>query len=118
MEKSQKDRPRKQMREQKYRVGLTNLVDGLLFSVKAEGCSPCTHQDYNKLLQRLLDYAKEQGCPDDIGLVDATKFRQFLSWTGIRSYNYSAGHNGLRQVKSKPSTAWPYYKAIRFFSSV
>ena len=78
------------MREQKYKVGLTNLVDGSLFSVKAEGRSPRTHQYYNKLLQHLLDYAREQEWSDEIRLIDATKLRQFLSWIGIRSYSYSA----------------------------
>ena len=68
------------MQEQKYQVGLTNLVDGFLFSLKAEGRSPRTHQYYRKLLQHFLDYAKEQGWPDDIISVSAENLRQFLSW--------------------------------------
>lgn len=101
------------MREQNYQVGLTYLVDGFLFSIKAEGRSPRTHQYYQKLLRHFLDYAKEQQWPNDIRSIDATILRQFLSWIGVRNYPYSAGHNSSRQVKSKPSTAWPYFTAIR-----
>jgi hypothetical protein len=54
-----------------------------------------------------------QSGPHGGGTIDAANLRQFLSWISVKSYHYSAGYNSSRQVKSKPSTAWPYYKAIR-----
>jgi site-specific recombinase XerD len=39
--------------------------------------------------------------------------RQFLAWVGTRTVSYVAGRGSRRVIHSRPSVAWPYYKAIR-----
>jgi site-specific recombinase XerD len=41
------------------------------------------------------------------------RIREFLTWIGSRSYEYVAGNGSHRFTQAKPSTAWPYYKALR-----
>ena len=94
-------------------IGLQDLVEGFLFSLQAEGRAPRTHEYYNKLLRQFLYYAKSQDWPEQIGLLNTKQIRQFLSWVGSRSFEYMAGNGSHRFTKSKPSTAWPYYKALR-----
>jgi site-specific recombinase XerD len=94
-------------------IGLVDLVEGFLFSLQAEGRAPRTHEYYYKLLKHFLSYAKSQGWPDSINSLDAKRIREFLSWVGSRNIEYIAGNGSHRFSKSKPSTAWPYYKAIR-----
>ena len=89
-------------------VGLNYLIEGF-FSVQAEGKSTRTYEYYQKLLKHLLDYAQTQGWPDGINLIDAAKIRQFLSWIGTRSYQYSPGKNSKRQ--SPPSSLQHIYAA-------
>jgi site-specific recombinase XerD len=94
-------------------IGLVDLVEGFLFSLLAEGRAPRTHEYYDKLLKHFLSYVKTQGWPDSVDFLDAKRIREFLSWIGSRSYEYIAGNNSHRFTKSKPSSAWPYYKALR-----
>jgi integrase len=39
--------------------------------------------------------------------------REFLSWTGSRICEHSVGNGTKRIRQAKPSTAWPYYRALR-----
>ena len=94
-------------------IGLQDLVEGFLFSLQAEGRAPRTYEYYDKLLGHFLSYAKRQGWPDRVDLLDAKQVRQFFSRVGSRSFEYVAGNSSRRFTKSKPSTAWPYYKALR-----
>jgi site-specific recombinase XerD len=72
-----------------------------------------THEYYDKLLSHFLLYAKSQGWPDRVDYLDAKRIREFLSWVGSRSFEYVAGNGSRRFIKSKPSIAWLYYKALR-----
>ena len=94
-------------------IGLQDLVEGFLFSLQAEGRAGRTHEYYDKLLRHLLNYSRDQRWPHRIDQLEAKHFRQFLSWVSSRSYEYNPGNSSCRFVKSKPSTAWPYYKAVR-----
>jgi len=94
-------------------IGLQDLAEGLLFSLQAEGRARRTHEYYDKLLRHLLNYSRDQRWPHRIDQLEAKHFRQFLSWVSSRSYEYNPGNSSCRFVKSKPSTAWPYYKAVR-----
>ena len=101
------------MRHNENRIGLQDLVDGLLFSLQAEGRSPRTIEYYRDLLRPLLDYARDKGWSDGLSSLDTHRVREFLSWVGSRTNEHSIG-NGTRRVrKAKPSTAWPYYRALR-----
>ena len=94
-------------------IGLHNLVDGFLFSLQAEGKAPRTHEYYSKLLRHFLDYAKDRGWNDGAQSLDAQRVREFLSWTASRTYEHSAG-NGTRLVRqAKPTSAWPYFRALK-----
>jgi site-specific recombinase XerD len=94
-------------------IGLQDLVEGFLFSLQAEGRAPRTHEYYVKLLRHLLDFSMDQSWPLHVNQLEPKHFRQFLSWVSSRSYEYNPGNGSRRFVKSKPSTAWPYYKALR-----
>jgi len=94
-------------------VGLQDLVDGFLFSLKAEGRASRTIEYYGDLLWPFLKYAQDRGWPDNPPSLDSRQIREFLSWVGARSCEHSAG-NGTRLVrKAKPSTAFPYFRALR-----
>ena len=101
------------MKQNNKGTGLQDLVEGFLFSLQAEGRAPRTHEYYAKLLSHLLDYSKSQCWPDGVDLLEAKHFRQFLSWVSSRNFEYAAGNGSRRSIKSKPSTAWPYHKAVR-----
>lgn len=101
------------MKHNRKEIGLHDLVEGFLFSVQADGRSLRTHEYYQKLLKHLLQYAKSQSWQDHVDLINTTRIRQFLSWVGTRTYEYSAGNGSSRLVRSNPSMAWPYYKALR-----
>lgn len=94
-------------------IGLRELVDGLLFSLQAEGRSPGTVEYYGDLLRLFLRYAHEKGWPDSARLVDSSHIRQFLSWTASRTCEHTVGNGTRRTRVAKPSTAWPYYRALR-----
>ena len=89
-----------------------DLVDGLLFSLQAEGRSVRTIEYYRDLLNTFLNYAR---CNDlsDVNFLGATEIRQFLSWVGSRTCEYEIGNGTKRTRQSKPSTAYPYFRALR-----
>ena len=101
------------MRQNDKGIGLQDLVEGFLFSLQAEGRALRTHEYYDKLLRHLLEFSRDQCWPLHVNQLEPKHFRQFLSWVGSRSYEYNPGNGSRRFVKSKPSTAWPYYKAVR-----
>jgi site-specific recombinase XerD len=91
---------------------LNSLVDGLLFSLQAEGKTPRTREYYSKLLRHFLDYAKGRGW-NDVRSLDVQRAREFLAWTASKTYKHTAG-NGTRMIRrGKPTVAWPYFKALR-----
>jgi integrase len=94
-------------------IGLRDLVDGLLFSLQAEGKSVRTLGYYRDLLSPFLDYAQSRGWSDGLSSLDAHRLREFLSWVGTRAGEYSVGNGTKRVRKPKPATAWPYYRALR-----
>lgn len=94
-------------------IALHELVDGLLFSLQAEGRSARTVGYYRDLLRLLLEYAQQKGWADSSTTLDAHRVREFLSWTGSRTCEHSVGNGTKRVRKAKPTTAWPYYRALR-----
>ena len=64
------------MRCKDCRIGLQELVDGLLFSLQAEGKTPRTIDYYRDLLCPLLDYTRDKGWADGVSLLDAQKIFQ------------------------------------------
>ena len=99
-------------------IRLHDLVGGPLFSLRAEGESNGTIEYYTYLLHPLLSYAGEQGWLDSIASLDTHRLREFLTWTATRTYELKVANNGGGVVKkAKPSTAWPYYRALRRLSN-
>jgi site-specific recombinase XerD len=95
-------------------VGLHDLIEGFLFSLRAEGKSNSTLDYYSYLLHPLLSYADQQGWPDSMRSLDVHRLRQFLTWTATRTFQLKVANNGGKVVKkAKPTTAWPYYRALR-----
>ncbi len=95
-------------------IGLHDLVEGFLFSLRAEGKSNGTIEYYTYLLHPLLSYAGEQGWTDSALSLDTHRIREFLNWTATRTFELKVANNGGRVLrKAKPSTAWPYYRALR-----
>ena len=88
-------------------------MEGFLFCLQAEGRAPRTIEYYKEKLYTLLAYARGNGWPDGLDSFDAQRLRQFLSWVGSRTYEHGAGNGTTRVRKAKPSTAWPYYRALR-----
>ena len=100
------------MRHYVKAIGLHDLVDGFLFSLQAEGKATRTREYYSKLLRHFLDYTKDRGW-NDLRSLDAQHSREFLAWTASRTYEHAAG-NGTRVLrKGKPTSAWPYFRALR-----
>jgi len=92
---------------------LEDLVNGLIFSLQAEGRAVRTIEYYRDLLRPFLDYARGSGWPDHLTTLDAHRLREFLAWVGSRTCEHRVG-NGAKYVrKAKPATAWPYYRALR-----
>lgn len=61
-----------------------------------------------------MSCASEQGWPDNVASLDTHRLREFLTWTATRTHELKVANNGGRVVKkAKPSTAWPYYGALR-----
>jgi len=97
-------------------IGLRDLAEGFLFSLRAEGKSNGTIEYYTYLLHPLLSYASEHAWPDSVLALDTHRLREFLTWTGTRTFELKVANNGGKIVrKAKPSTAWPYYRALRRF---
>jgi len=89
------------------------MVDGFLFSLKAEGRARRTIEYYGDLLRPFLRYSQNRGWPNNSPSLDTHQIREFLSWVGTRACEHSAG-NGTRLVRqAKPSTAFPYFRALR-----
>jgi hypothetical protein len=63
-------------------IRLQDLVDGFLFSLKAEGRASRTIEYYGDLLRPFLEYAQGRGWPDNPPSLDARQIREFLSWVG------------------------------------
>jgi len=100
------------MENQSPTVGIQQLITMFLFSVRAEGRSPRTHEYYEKLLKHFTKYADQRHWPDDAP-IDAPKVREFLAWISTRVYDYTSAKGASRTVKGSPKTAWPYFKALR-----
>jgi len=95
------------------KIGLEDLVTGLIFSLQAEGRAVRTIEYYRDLLRPFLEYARGSGWSDNLTTLDAHRLREFLAWVGSRTCEYRIG-NGAKYVrKAKPATAWPYYRALR-----
>jgi len=93
-------------------IGLRDLVEGFLFSLRAEGKSNGTIEYYSYLLHPHLSYAGEQGWPDNVP--DTRRLREFLTWTATRTFELKVCNNGGKIIKkAKSSTAWPYFRALR-----
>ena len=104
----------------KHYVGITlrDLIAGFLFSLRAEGKSNATIEYYTYLLHLLLIYATERGWPNNLRSFDTHRLREFLTWVGTRIYELKVANNGGKITKkAKPSTAWPYYRALRRLSN-
>lgn len=86
------------MRHNDKAIGLRDLVDGLLFSLQAEGRSVRTLGYYRDLLSPFLGYAQSKGWSDGLSSLDAHRLREFLSWVGTRAGEYSVG-NGTKRVR-------------------
>jgi site-specific recombinase XerD len=91
---------------------LQDLVDGLLFSLQAEGRSVRTIGYYRDLLNTFLIHAKNNNLAD-VKFLSAREVRQFLSWVGSRTCEYEIGNGTKRVRQAKPSTAYPYFRALR-----
>jgi site-specific recombinase XerD len=101
------------MRQNGEGIGLRELVDGLLFSLQADGRSARTVGYYRDLLRLLLEYAQQRGWADSPTALDVHRVREFLSWTGSRICEHTVGNGTKRIRKAKSTTAWPYYRALR-----
>ena len=80
-------------------IGLRDLVEGFLFSLRAEGKTNGTIEYYTYLLHPLLSCAGEQGWPDSIVSLDTRRLREFLTWTATRTFELKVANNGGRVVK-------------------
>lgn len=95
-------------------ISLGDLVDGFLFSLRAEGKANSTLDYYSYLLRPLLFFATTKHWPSSVRSLDANKLREFLAWTGTRTVEFEVAHNGGKVVRNaKPSTAWPYYRTLK-----
>ncbi len=101
------------MRQNEKKIGLRELVDGLLFSLQAEGRSVRTVGYYKDLLRPFLDYGQDKGWHESLSSLEPHKIRVLLSWAGSRCHQSTIGNGTKRVGKAKPSTAWPYYRALR-----
>ena len=101
------------MRHNDNRIGLQDLVEGFLFSLQAEGRAPRTIEYYREKLRILLGYTRDKGWSDSLSSLDTHRVRELLSWAGSRTCEHSVGNGTKRVRKAKPSTAWPYYRALR-----
>ena len=101
------------MRNKLKSIGLQDLVDGLIFSLQAEGRSIRTLEYYKDLLHPFIEYAHDKHFPDNPRLLDSNQIRAFLSWTSSRIHEHIVGNNTKRVREAKSSTAWPYYRILR-----
>lgn len=101
------------MRNLTNTIGLRDLIEGFLFSLKAEGKSVRTIHYYRDLLGQLSQYIDKVNWPENLALIDTHKLREFLTWTGSREAQTKFGNGTIRIIRAKPSTAWPYFRALR-----
>ena len=95
-------------------IGLHDLVEGFLFSLRAEGKSRSTIDYYTYLLHPLLSYAKLHDWLDDILSLDTQHVREFLNWIGTRTYEKKIPHKNDKVIQNaRPVTAWPYFRVLR-----
>jgi site-specific recombinase XerD len=94
-------------------IGLYKLVEGFLFSLKAEGRTTRTCEYYSKPLHHFLTYAAENNWLDDPQEIDTQHIREFLGWAASRTYTFIAGNNTKQVRKAKPTSAWSYFRALR-----
>ena len=88
-------------------------MEGFLFSLQAEGRAPRTIEYYGEKLHLLLGYTQDKGWSDGLNSLDTHRVRELLFWAGSRTCEHSVGNGTKRVRKAKPSTAWPYYRALR-----
>lgn len=88
------------------------MVDGFLFSLQAEGKALRTIEYYTKLLRHFLNYVKVKGWNDSCS-IDSQHVREFLAWTASRTYEHYAGNSTRLLRKGTPTSAWPYFRALR-----
>ncbi len=100
------------MKRNDRRIGLQELVDGLLFSLQAEGKAARTIEYYRDLLQPLVDYAWRKGWVNGAISLDAHRLREFLSWVGSRTQEHTVGNGTKRRRKAGSDTSWPYYRTL------
>ena len=101
------------MKRNENRIGLQDIVNGLLFALQADGRAVRTIGYYRDLLRHFLDYAQSKGWENDLTAVDTHRLREFLAWVGSRTCEYTIGNGTKRVRKANPTTAWPYYRALR-----
>ena len=65
------------MKRNDKRIGLQQLVDGLLFSLQAEGKAAGTIEYYRDLLQPFLSYARSKDWVNGASSLDAHRLREF-----------------------------------------
>ena len=80
-------------------LSLRDLVDGLLFSLQAEGKSPRTIEYYRDRLKAFVTYCENDNV-SEVRLIDANEIRRFLSWVGSRTVEYEIG-NGAKRHSGK-----------------
>ena len=83
------------------------MVEGFLFSLRAEGKSNGTIEYYTYLLHPLFSYASEQGWPDSVLSLDTRRLREFLTWTATRTFELKVANNG-RRIADIPKRAGIY----------
>ena len=99
-----------------YTIGLEDAIQGFLFSLRAECKARNTISYYSYLIKPLLIYSKDHNWSDEIQSLDIGRLREFLAWTASRGNELKVANNGGKYLKkAKPSTAWPYYRALRRF---
>ncbi len=95
-------------------IGIRDLVEGFLFSLRAEGKADGTIDYYSYLLTPLLLYVRDKGWSENVLSLDPSRLREVLNWTGTRTQELQvADKKGKVVKKAKHSTAWPYYRAMR-----
>lgn len=101
------------MKNNDRKLELLDAVDGFPFSLRTEGKASRTIEYYEDLLKYFLRYAENNKRPKRVQSLDASHLRQFLAWVGNRTFEHKAGNGTHLMRKAKPSTVWPYYKALR-----
>jgi hypothetical protein len=66
-------------------VLLSDLVEGILFSLQAGGRAKRTYDYYRKFLAPFLQFAREQHWLEDADRITTLHIRQFLTWIGTRT---------------------------------